>query len=67
MPIRGRNVYVQFSSHQELTIMDQSSQARGDEVTIMYLVTISYTSVIAYCLLDSLYAVCRNDYMLELV
>ncbi|CAN0892237.1 Polypyrimidine tract-binding protein homolog 3 [Linum grandiflorum] len=29
--IRGRNVYVQFSSHQELTTMDQSSQGRGDE------------------------------------
>uniref|UniRef100_A0A0R0GLG8 Uncharacterized protein n=1 Tax=Glycine max TaxID=3847 RepID=A0A0R0GLG8_SOYBN len=28
--IRGRNVYVQFSSHQELTTMDQS-QGRGDE------------------------------------
>jgi len=28
---RGRNVYVQFSSHQELTTMDQS-QGRGDEV-----------------------------------
>ncbi|KAF2291119.1 hypothetical protein GH714_020221 [Hevea brasiliensis] len=30
--IRGRNVYVQFSSHQELTTMDQNSQGRGDEV-----------------------------------
>ncbi|CAI0625730.1 unnamed protein product [Linum tenue] len=29
--IRGRNVYVQFSSHQELTTMDQSTQGRGDE------------------------------------
>ncbi|KAL6539902.1 hypothetical protein OROHE_011673 [Orobanche hederae] len=29
--IRGRNVYVQFSSHQELTVMDQNAQARGDE------------------------------------
>ncbi|KAI8014816.1 hypothetical protein ACSBR2_001066 [Camellia fascicularis] len=29
--IRGRNVYVQFSSHQELTTMDQNSQGRGDE------------------------------------
>jgi len=28
---RGRNVYVQFSSHQELTTMEQS-QGRGDEV-----------------------------------
>jgi hypothetical protein len=28
---RGRNVYVQFSSHQELTTVDQS-QGRGDEV-----------------------------------
>ncbi|CAI0625728.1 unnamed protein product [Linum tenue] len=31
--IRGRNVYVQFSSHQELTTMDQSTQGRGDEVS----------------------------------
>lgn len=30
---RGRNVYVQFSSHQELTTVDQS-QGRGDEVGI---------------------------------
>ncbi|KAJ6399117.1 hypothetical protein OIU77_019796 [Salix suchowensis] len=29
--IRGRNVYVQFSSHQELTTMDQNTQGRGDE------------------------------------
>lgn len=29
---RGRNVYVQFSSHQELTTMDQNAQGRGDEV-----------------------------------
>ncbi|KAK8567078.1 hypothetical protein V6N13_110156 [Hibiscus sabdariffa] len=29
--IRGRNVYVQFSSHQELTMMDQNAQGRGDE------------------------------------
>ncbi|CAL5373981.1 polypyrimidine tract-binding protein homolog 3-like isoform X3 [Camellia sinensis] len=29
--IRGMNVYVQFSSHQELTTMDQNSQGRGDE------------------------------------
>ncbi|RVX21639.1 Polypyrimidine tract-binding protein-like 3 [Vitis vinifera] len=31
--VRGRNVYVQFSSHQELTTMDQNSQGRkGDQV-----------------------------------
>ncbi|KZV57876.1 polypyrimidine tract-binding protein3 [Dorcoceras hygrometricum] len=29
--IRGRNVYIQFSSHQELTTMDQNSQPRGEE------------------------------------
>ncbi|KAJ8446064.1 hypothetical protein Cgig2_017566 [Carnegiea gigantea] len=29
---RGRNVYVQFSSHQELTTIDQNSHGRGDEV-----------------------------------
>ncbi|KAL8234009.1 hypothetical protein R6Q59_020109 [Mikania micrantha] len=29
--IRGRNVYVQFSSHQELTTMEQNSQGRVDE------------------------------------
>ncbi|KAL5728841.1 hypothetical protein ACHQM5_001876 [Ranunculus cassubicifolius] len=33
--IRGRNVYVQFSSHQELTTMDQNSSGRtnGDQDT----------------------------------
>ncbi|KAK6940043.1 hypothetical protein RJ641_029574 [Dillenia turbinata] len=31
--IRGRNVYVQFSSHQELTNMDQAGHTRGDEGT----------------------------------
>ncbi|KAF1880605.1 hypothetical protein Lal_00011664 [Lupinus albus] len=31
--IRGRNVYIQFSSHQELAPMDQN-QGRGDEVGI---------------------------------
>ncbi|CAL5375936.1 unnamed protein product [Camellia sinensis] len=34
--IRGRNVYVQFSSHQELTTMDQNSQGRGDEEKTLY-------------------------------
>ncbi|ONK54885.1 uncharacterized protein A4U43_UnF10080 [Asparagus officinalis] len=30
--VRGRNVYMQFSSHQELTTMDQNSQGRkGDQ------------------------------------
>ncbi|GFP79876.1 polypyrimidine tract-binding protein homolog 3 [Phtheirospermum japonicum] len=40
--IRGRNVYVQFSSHQELTIMDQSAQARGDEPNRILLATIHH-------------------------
>ncbi|KAL1569317.1 polypyrimidine tract-binding protein 3-like [Salvia divinorum] len=40
--IRGRNVYVQFSSHQELTIMDQSPQARADEPNRILLVTIHH-------------------------
>ncbi|XP_027363558.1 polypyrimidine tract-binding protein homolog 3-like isoform X2 [Abrus precatorius] len=39
--IRGRNVYVQFSSHQELTTMDQS-QGRGDEPNRILLVTIHH-------------------------
>ncbi|XP_027070960.1 polypyrimidine tract-binding protein homolog 3 [Coffea eugenioides] len=38
--IRGRNVYVQFSSHQELTTMDQNTQGRGDEPNRILLVTI---------------------------
>ncbi|XP_078434359.1 polypyrimidine tract-binding protein 3 [Wolffia australiana] len=29
--VRGRNVYMQFSSHQELTTMDQGSQGRKDQ------------------------------------
>ncbi|GMJ02221.1 polypyrimidine tract-binding protein 3 [Hibiscus trionum] len=40
--IRGRNVYVQFSSHQELTIMDQNAQGRGDEPNRILLVTIHH-------------------------
>nr|KYP50582.1 Polypyrimidine tract-binding protein isogeny 3 [Cajanus cajan] len=39
--IRGRNVYVQFSSHQELTTMDQS-QGRGEEPNRILLVTIHH-------------------------
>ncbi|XP_057532048.1 polypyrimidine tract-binding protein homolog 3-like isoform X2 [Amaranthus tricolor] len=38
--IRGRNVYIQFSSHQELTTMDQNAQGRGDEPNRILLVTI---------------------------
>lgn len=38
--IRGRNVYVQFSSHQELTTVDQNSHGRGDEPNRILLVTI---------------------------
>ncbi|XP_051149304.1 polypyrimidine tract-binding protein homolog 3 [Andrographis paniculata] len=40
--IRGRNVYVQFSSHQELTTMDQTTQSRGDEPNRILLVTIHH-------------------------
>ncbi|XP_065848295.1 polypyrimidine tract-binding protein homolog 3 isoform X2 [Euphorbia lathyris] len=40
--IRGRNVYVQFSSHQELTTMDQNTQGRGDEPNRILLVTIHH-------------------------
>ncbi|XP_045809234.1 polypyrimidine tract-binding protein homolog 3 [Trifolium pratense] len=39
--IRGRNVYVQFSSHQELTTVDQT-QGRGDEPNRILLVTIHH-------------------------
>ncbi|MED6122618.1 hypothetical protein PIB30_041391 [Stylosanthes scabra] len=39
--IRGRNVYVQFSSHQELTTMDQN-QGREDEPNRILLVTIHH-------------------------
>ncbi|KAH9757649.1 polypyrimidine tract-binding protein [Citrus sinensis] len=34
--IRGRNVYVQFSSHQELTTMEQNAQGRGFQALIQY-------------------------------
>ncbi|KAL8162583.1 hypothetical protein V2J09_014072 [Rumex salicifolius] len=34
--IRGRNVYIQFSSHQELTTMDQNAHARVDEGRNIY-------------------------------
>ncbi|XP_050235524.1 polypyrimidine tract-binding protein homolog 3 isoform X2 [Mercurialis annua] len=40
--IRGRNVYIQFSSHQELTTMDQNSQGRADEPNRILLVTIHH-------------------------
>ncbi|XP_057973366.1 polypyrimidine tract-binding protein homolog 3 isoform X1 [Malania oleifera] len=40
--VRGRNVYVQFSSHQELTTMDQNPQGRGDEPNRILLVTIHH-------------------------
>ncbi|XP_076888098.1 polypyrimidine tract-binding protein homolog 3 isoform X1 [Bidens hawaiensis] len=40
--IRGRNVYVQFSSHQELTTMEQSTQGRVDEPNRILLVTIHH-------------------------
>ncbi|RXH78846.1 hypothetical protein DVH24_002364 [Malus domestica] len=33
--LRGRNVYVQFSSHQELTTMYQNAQGRGNEVVTL--------------------------------
>ncbi|XP_054786757.1 polypyrimidine tract-binding protein homolog 3-like [Prosopis cineraria] len=39
--IRGRNVYVQFSSHQELTTVDQN-QGRGDEPNRILLVTVHH-------------------------
>ncbi|XP_054811852.1 polypyrimidine tract-binding protein homolog 3-like [Prosopis cineraria] len=39
--VRGRNVYIQFSSHQELTTVDQS-QGRGDEPNRILLVTIHH-------------------------
>ncbi|RAL48574.1 hypothetical protein DM860_000894 [Cuscuta australis] len=40
--IRGRNVYVQFSSHQELTTMEQNTQSRADEPNRILLVTIHH-------------------------
>ncbi|XP_044475252.1 polypyrimidine tract-binding protein homolog 3-like [Mangifera indica] len=40
--IRGRNVYIQFSSHQELTTVDQNTQGRGDEPNRILLVTIHH-------------------------
>ncbi|KAK9068567.1 hypothetical protein SSX86_012682 [Deinandra increscens subsp. villosa] len=40
--IRGRNVYVQFSSHQELTTMEQNTQGRVDEPNRILLVTIHH-------------------------
>ncbi|CAK9168616.1 unnamed protein product [Ilex paraguariensis] len=40
--IRGRNVYVQFSSHQELTTMEQNTQGREDEPNRILLVTIHH-------------------------
>ncbi|WOG97146.1 hypothetical protein DCAR_0416485 [Daucus carota subsp. sativus] len=40
--IRGRNVYIQFSSHQELTTVEQNAQGRGDEPNRILLVTIHH-------------------------
>lgn len=38
--VKGRNVYVQFSSHQELTTMEQNHHSRADEPNRILLVTI---------------------------
>ncbi|KAK9757345.1 hypothetical protein RND81_01G156300 [Saponaria officinalis] len=38
--IRGRNVYIQFSSHQELTTVEQNANGRGEEPNRIVLVTI---------------------------
>ncbi|EOA36674.1 hypothetical protein CARUB_v10012016mg [Capsella rubella] len=40
--IRGRNVYVQFSSHQELTTIEQNIHGREDEPNRILLVTIHH-------------------------
>ncbi|XP_010527312.1 PREDICTED: polypyrimidine tract-binding protein homolog 3-like isoform X1 [Tarenaya hassleriana] len=40
--IRGRNVYIQFSSHQELTTVEQTTHGRGDEPNRILLVTIHH-------------------------
>ncbi|KAK4345920.1 hypothetical protein RND71_036096 [Anisodus tanguticus] len=44
--IRGRNVYVQFSSHQELTTMDQNSQGQGDEFLLLFFIY-SFSSLLS--------------------
>ncbi|KAJ6938097.1 hypothetical protein NC651_004712 [Populus alba x Populus x berolinensis] len=46
--IRGRNVYVQFSSHQELTTMDQNTQGRGDEVAKSNSVSYNTSHALSY-------------------
>jgi len=58
---RGRNVYVQFSSHQELTTMDQS-QGRGDEVGVFGV----YIFYLKECMLYPVYFLketCWNYYL----
>ncbi|CAA7024409.1 unnamed protein product [Microthlaspi erraticum] len=40
--IRGRNVYIQFSSHQELTTIEQNIHGREDEPNRILLVTIHH-------------------------
>lgn len=45
---RGRSVYVQFSSHQELTTVDQNAQGRGDEVSDLFLVLLEVALCITY-------------------
>uniref|UniRef100_M1C6H8 RBP50 n=1 Tax=Solanum tuberosum TaxID=4113 RepID=M1C6H8_SOLTU len=52
--IRGRSVYVQFSSHQELTTVDQNAQGRGDEVSDLFLVLLEVALCITYIELNTL-------------
>ncbi|GFY85650.1 polypyrimidine tract-binding protein 3 [Actinidia rufa] len=57
--IRGRNVYVQFSSHQELTTMEQNSQGRGNEGRNIYDGCCQLD--IQFSNLDELQVNCNND------
>ncbi|CAI9301739.1 unnamed protein product [Lactuca saligna] len=53
--IRGRNVYVQFSSHQELTTMEQNTQGRGDEEVDIFKILSLYLFLFPF-LLFSIYS-----------
>ncbi|XP_052111503.1 uncharacterized protein LOC110276156 isoform X2 [Arachis duranensis] len=59
--IRGRNVYVQFSSYQELTSMDQN-QGRGDEVGIrVFMFELKVITESSWCQL--IIDPCNDSYM----
>lgn len=51
-------MYVQFSSHQELTTMEQNTQGRGDEVFIINFISFCYGDLMKYIIFMGLFVNC---------